>query len=85
MKYLQALKLIMSMLPLLIEAIKAAEEAIPGQGKGEAKLAMIRAVLESAYSISTDVQAKFDDVWPALKTTIGAVVASLNTAGVFKK
>ena len=38
MKLLSIIRTIVALLPMLIEAIKAAEEAIPGSGKGEQKL-----------------------------------------------
>jgi len=85
MKFISIARLILSLLPVLIEAIKAAEEAIPGEGKGEAKLALIRTVLEVAYTSATDVSDKFDDVWPVMQKTIGSIVATFNKLGVFKK
>jgi hypothetical protein len=84
-KFLSILKLIVSILPLLIDAIKAVEEAIPGVGKGEAKLAAVRSVMESSYQISTDVQADFQEVWPVMENTVGGIVKGFNAAGVFKK
>lgn len=79
MKFIEAAKLILSLLPVLIQAIKAAEEAIPGQGKGEAKLAMIRGILEVAYASAGDMTAKFDTIWPTIKAAIDTVVKTLNT------
>jgi len=85
MKFLEIARLILSLLPVLIQAIRAAEEAIPGEGKGELKLAIIRAALESAYSAATDVIGTFDSIWPAIQNTIGIVVGAYNKAGIFKK
>ena len=85
MKYVALVKLILSLLPVLVEAIRAVEDAIPGEGKGELKLAAIRVVLESAYAVSTDAVGRFDDLWPALQSTIAGIVTALNKAGVFKK
>lgn len=84
MKLLSVLRTIIALLPVLIEAIKAAEEAIPGQGKGEAKLAMVRGLLQAAYETATDVNNTFDEVWPTLNKTINTVVTSLKAAGLFK-
>lgn len=85
MQFLTILKLIITILPLLIDAIRAIEAAIPGQGKGEAKLAAVRSVVESAYGVSTDVVPKFETIWPAMQKTVGGLVSSFNSAGDFKK
>lgn len=73
------------MLPLIIDAIKTIEAAIPGEGKGEAKLAAVRGILESAYNISNDTLGKFDDLWPAIASVIGILVQAFNKTGTFKK
>jgi len=85
MKYLQIVQLILSLFPTLISAIKAVEDAIPGSGHGEQKLAMVRAMLESAYEVSTDALGRFIDIWPALEKTIAGIVAAFNAVGLFKK
>jgi len=85
MKFLTILRTVVSLMPVLIQAIKAAEEAIPGSGKGEQKLVMIRGVLEAGYNIATDTEATFDEVWPAIQKAVGSIVSALNAAGVFKK
>ncbi len=69
---------------MLIEAIKAAEAAIPGTGKGEQKLVLVRGMLQAAYEAATDVENTFEEVWPALNKTINTVVTSLKAAGLFK-
>jgi hypothetical protein len=79
--------LVAKLLPLLIMAIKAVEEAIPGQGKGEAKLASVRAIMESAlFFVSVSEESpKFEQVWPALEKTTKGLVNAFNTIGEFKK
>jgi hypothetical protein len=84
MKLLTILRTVISLMPVLIQAIKAAEDALPGKGKGELKLAMIRGVLESAYSMATDADLAFDEVWPAIQKAVKAIVEAFNSAGVFK-
>ncbi len=69
---------IFQLLPAIITAIKAIEEAIPGQGQGELKLAAIRGILEG-------VNAKATELWPAIQTAIGILVGLFNKAGVFSK
>jgi hypothetical protein len=85
MQFLTVLKLVVSILPLLIEAIKAIEEAIPGAGKGEAKLAAVRSVVESSYGFASKELPVFEQLWPVVQKTVGGIVDGFNTAGVFKK
>ncbi|MCL4687489.1 MAG: hypothetical protein KJ007_02865 [Burkholderiales bacterium] len=85
MKYLEIAKLVLALFPVLISAIKAVEEAIPGQGNGEQKLAMVRGVLENAFKVATDVTVQFEALWPALAGVIGSVVTAFNASGIFKK
>jgi hypothetical protein len=85
MRFLSIARLIVSLMPILITAIKSAEEALPESGKGALKLAMVRGVLESAYSAATDTEATFDEVWPSIKRAVDAIVAAFNAAKIFKK
>lgn len=84
MKLISTIRTIVALLPMLIEAIKAAEAAIPGSGKGEQKLALVRGMLQAAYEAATDVDNTFEEVWPAINKTINTVVTSLKAAGLFK-
>lgn len=84
MNFLQIVKLILSMLPAIIEAVKAIEAALPAGGQGAAKLDAIKGVLQSAYGVANDATAQFEAVWPAISGTVSALVALFNKAGVFK-
>ena len=83
--FLNILKLVVSLLPLLIDAVRAVEAAMPQAGQGQAKLSLIRSTLEAAFNVTNDVTVTFAQVWPALEKTVGAVVGAFNTTGVFKK
>jgi hypothetical protein len=85
MKFLAILKAVISLLPLIIDGIKALEEAIPGQGKGEQRLAALRGILESTFAVATDLGVTFGDVWPAIEKTVGTLVKVFNDSGIFKK
>jgi hypothetical protein len=85
MKYLEILKLVVSILPLLINLIQAAEAAFPASGQGAAKLDMVRAVLQQSYDFSNDKIAKFEDVWPAIQNIVATIVSTYNALGNFKK
>ena len=63
---------IVKFLPTLIALIKAVEEAIPGPGTGEQKLALVRELLqlvESNLDVST------------VEKTVKALVATFNKTG----
>jgi len=85
MQFLAILKLIITILPFLIDAVKAIEDAIPGQGKGEMKLAAIRTVVESAYEATDEVLPKIESFWPVIQKTIAGLVSIFNASGIFKK
>lgn len=74
---MQTLLIIAQLLPALIAAIKAIEEAIPGQGQGEAKLAAVRGIIEA-------VDASYKNLWPQLQPIIGVLVGLFNKTGAFK-
>lgn len=63
--------MIVQLLPMLIELIKSVEAAIPGQGKGEQKLVMIRQILE----VTDDTVAQ---LWPTLEKVIAVLVKTFN-------
>lgn len=69
--------MILNLIPALIAAMKAIEDAIPGSGKGEEKLSAIRAILEA-------VDAGSVKLWPQISAVIGVLVGLFNRAGVFK-
>lgn len=78
MNALNVVTTILSLIPALITAIKAIEEAIPGQGQGEAKLAAVRQILEVA-------DAGISALWPKISDAIGVIVSLFNKTGVFGK
>lgn len=83
--FLTVIKLVLSLLPLLIDVTKAVEAALPQAGLGSQKLALVRTTLQAAFEITGDAVASFEQVWPALEKTVGAIVGVFNAAGIFKK
>jgi len=83
--FIQVVQVTAQLLPVVIDAIKAVEAAIPGQGKGEQKLALVRGMLETAFVTVQDVTVKFEQVWPVISATISNLVAIYNKIGAFKK
>lgn len=63
--------MIVKLIPALIEVIRAVEAAIPGAGKGEQKLAMVRQILE----VTDDTIAQ---LWPTLEKVITILVQAFN-------
>ena len=78
MTWLTTATALLQLIPSIIAAIKAIEEAIPGQGKGELKLAAIREILESASG-------QVSMIWPLIEKAIGVLVGLFNKTGVFTK
>lgn len=77
-QFLQIIKLIFVLLPLVIDAIKAVEAAVPAGGQGAAKLDAIRGMLQSAYTVADSTMPTFEKLWPALSGTVGAIVGLFN-------
>ena len=70
--------IILQLIPALITALKAIEEAIPGSGKGEQKLSAIRGILEA-------VDGTVANLWPQISSVVSVLVGLFNSTGVFKK
>jgi len=83
--YIVIIKAVLSMLPLIIEAVKTLESAFPAPGQGASKLSAVRMIVESAYSAASDATVKFDQLWPSIQSAISAVVSLANSTGLFKK
>lgn len=74
---MQAITIILQLIPALITAIRAIEDAIPGSGQGEQKLAAVRGILET-------VDGGVAKLWPQISGVIGVLVNLMNKTGVFK-
>jgi hypothetical protein len=75
---LTTLRTVLTLLPAIIEAIKAIEAAIPGQGKGEQKLAAIRGIIAASYEQASAIM-------PIIERVVGVLVDTFNAVGVFRK
>lgn len=78
MNWLTSVTTVLQLLPSIITAIRAIEEAIPGNGQGEAKLAAIREILES-------VSGQVSSLWPFIEKAISVLVGLFNKTGTFTK
>lgn len=75
---LATIKLILQILPLILEIISAVEKQIPTEGKGKEKLQFIKEVLSSTYP-------QVIEVWSVVEKVIASAVSLYNATGVFKK
>lgn len=85
MHFIEIFKLILSLFPLIINAVKAIEAAVPQGGAGAAKLEAIREMLNTSYEASNKAYGAFEQVWPILKGVVESIVKLFNSTGVFKK
>lgn len=84
-QFLIIAKIVLSLFPAIIEAVKAAEAALPQSSQGALKLEAIKVALESAFNTIQNIEGKFETYWPAISGAVGAVVSMFNAAGLFKK
>ncbi len=82
MGFVQILKLIISLLPSIIDAIKTIEAAVPNQGAGADKLALLKTMLQATYDNSTEAAGQFDKIWPVIQSSIGGLVNIFNKVKV---
>jgi hypothetical protein len=85
MAFFEILKLVIGLLPLLLQAIKAVEQAIPDTGKGSEKLELIKGLVQTSYDTSSKLSVSFEQLWPTVQGTVQAIVNAFNKTGTFKK
>lgn len=83
MGFLQVLKLVLQLLPLILEAIKTVEAASNVSGNGSAKLELVKGLLTSTVDIGNDVDKS--QYGAAIEKAIALSVSFFNAVGVFKK
>lgn len=77
--------LVITWLPVLIQLMKQLEEAIPGQGTGEQKLAAVRGLLESLYGLSGKTDVPFAEIWPSIASAASTLATAFNATGTFSR
>ena len=85
MKLIKIIQIIVTLLPQLIDIIKAVESAVPTTGSGAEKLALVRGIIENVFNAATDITEEFADIWPVLVGIINNIVSVFNAIGIFKK
>lgn len=84
-KFLETVKLVASLYPILLQTVKALEEALPEAGNGQVKLEMLKATLQGAYENIENAKVRFDEIWPSINLVVSTIVSLYNTLGLFKK
>lgn len=75
---LETLKLIIQLIPYILELLKAVEAAIPQSGAGKEKLAFVRETISTLYP-------QVLDSWPTIEKIISYAVNLFNSTGLFAK
>jgi len=73
------IKIVLSLIPIIVHAIDAAEAAIPQSGFGAQKLDLVKGWLSTAYNNAMVVTASFDAVWPSLEKRSAVIVTAKKT------
>ena len=79
------LQIISQLFKTIVALVTAVEESLPESGQGAQKLELVKGWLQSAIGAQEALALTFDQLWPALQTTISSIVAIKNATGVFKK
>jgi len=74
----ETVKIVIQLIPLILQLVKAVEENIPEGGKGKDKLEFIQNVLTETYP-------QISNIWTTIEKVINSSVALFNATGVFKK
>jgi hypothetical protein len=69
---------ILQLVPAIIDAMRALEEAVPGKDQGGEKSAAIKGILEATNS-------QIGTYWPIIQKTIDILAGFFNKTGVFVK
>jgi len=69
--------MVLELIPALIKAILAIEEALPEGSKGAEKLALVREII-------TELSEDAKEMWPLVEKIISKIVTWFNKMGIFK-
>lgn len=82
MKYLEILKAILAIFPLIKQIVFAIEAEFPDAGFGKLKLAEVLTLIEGIWK---DTVLTWVDIRPAIERLVALVVSLANATGRFKK
>lgn len=82
-RFLQAMELAVKLLPIIVAAVKAIEEAAPVAGQGPSKAELLRALVASAYEAAGDDLPPLSSIAGLVEKLTGGIVRLFKQAGVF--
>lgn len=74
---MQKLIQMLTMLPALLQAVRAAEDAIPIPKAGQEKLALILGIVDDVAEVTEDIK-------PIIARIISRIVSLFNSLGLFR-
>ncbi|MDE3038934.1 MAG: hypothetical protein KGJ21_10870 [Pseudomonadota bacterium] len=82
MQFFALIKLLLSLLPAVIECVKAVESAFPSLS-GSSKLGMVMNTVQTAANHASDMEQSFEAIAGPVQTMVNGVVSTFNAAGIF--
>ena len=77
MNWIEIAIAVLQLIPAIIKAMTALEEALPNENIGPLKLGIIKETLLS-------INEKSAEIWPTLEKVISTIVSVFNKVGIFK-
>ncbi len=81
MNFLQIIKLVLQLIPIVIEAMKVLETQIPAQGQGATKMKLLQEMLSDVSSVATDVSQ--ENYATAFNKAIAVATSIMKATGFF--
>ncbi len=83
--FLATFRLIISLLPMTVQAIQQVEQIAPAAGLGTQKLDLVKGLVADAAAGAPGLEATIEQIAKAVEAIASRMVAFLNAIGVFKK
>ncbi len=82
-RFLQLMELAVKLLPIVVSAVKAIEDAAPVAGQGASKAELLKAIIDAAYEAGGEDLPPLASVLGLVNKLTGGVVALFKRAGIF--
>jgi hypothetical protein len=82
-RFLQVLELAVKLLPMIVAAVKAIEDAAPVAGQGPSKAELLKAMIDAAYEAGGDDLPPLASILGLVDKLTGGIVALFKRAGIF--
>lgn len=83
--FLSIFQLIVSLLPMVAQAVQVVEGLLPASGNGTQKAALVQSLVLDAHAAAPGVTATLEQVTSAISAITTRLVAFFNAVGLFKK